>query len=115
MTSIEIISGPVVEVALQGDINIFVAARLKQELSKALELTNDIRISLAGASTLDITAIQLLWAAARHARMQGRAFTFETPCRRKFWPACMWRESHAALCWRANETRAGGHGTGGRR
>jgi ABC-type transporter Mla MlaB component len=79
VTSIEIISGPVVEVALQGDINIFVTARLKQELSKALELTNDIRLSLAGASTLDITAIQLLWAAARHARMQGRAFTFETP------------------------------------
>jgi anti-anti-sigma regulatory factor len=77
VAKIEIIAGPVIDVKLEGDVNIFVAARLKQELAKALELTNDIRISLAGASFLDITAIQLLWAAARHARMQGRTFTFE--------------------------------------
>ena len=70
---------PIVRLVLEGDITIASAAELKEKLSTALGFAREISVSLAGALSLDITAIQLFWAAARQSRPAGHPFRFEPP------------------------------------
>jgi hypothetical protein len=52
-------------IRLEGAIGIASAAELKRLLLKALEVSADVRISVEDAIDLDVTAMQLLWAAKR--------------------------------------------------
>jgi anti-anti-sigma regulatory factor len=79
LASIQIIPGPAIHVDLEGEFGIALAGELKEKLSTALAFERNISVSLAGVSTLDVTAFQLLWAAAAQARTRGRAFTFTVP------------------------------------
>lgn len=79
MSSIQLNPGPIVQLELEGEITIALAAQLKRELCAAVDMGQAIAVSLERVAMLDITAIQLLWAAARHVRMAGLAFTFISP------------------------------------
>ena len=59
---------------LEGLIDIACAAELKQLLIEALSGAKEVRVSLGKASRLDVTAVQLLWAAAREAKASGLEF-----------------------------------------
>ncbi|MGD0734212.1 MAG: STAS domain-containing protein [Terracidiphilus sp.] len=60
--------------SLEGTIDIACAADLKQLLIQALSGAKAVRVSLQKVSDLDVTAVQLLWAAAREARTSGLEF-----------------------------------------
>ncbi len=60
---------------LDGEINIASAAELKTLLVEALATGKDLRVDLERATQLDITALQLLWAAERKAAGAGSQFT----------------------------------------
>ena len=62
---------------LDGEIDIACAAELKTLLLKALGAGGEVRVALDGATELDVTAVQLLWAAAREAGRAGERFAFE--------------------------------------
>jgi len=64
-------------VALRGTIDIACAAELKALLLDGLNTQTGVRISLEGATYLDVTAFQLLWAAEQHARRSGAPFRIE--------------------------------------
>ncbi len=69
-------------IRLEGAIGIGLAGELKTLLVQALEPVQDgpakeVRIALAGATDLDVTALQLLWAAERKAKRAGVAFALE--------------------------------------
>ncbi len=66
-------------VRLEGEINIASAAGLKGVLLQALASGNELRLDFAGATELDVTALQLLWAAAREARGLGKGATLARP------------------------------------
>lgn len=72
-------TGSINLIELDGELNISSAAELKEKLLQALESGTGISVSLAGVSAVDITAVQLLWAARRQAQMAGIAFTFAPP------------------------------------
>lgn len=55
-------------IRLVGAIDISCAAELKGLLLQALAAGGEVRVSLDGAEDLDVTAVQLLWAAGREAR-----------------------------------------------
>jgi hypothetical protein len=55
-------------VRLEGVIDISSAAELKAILLEALTACRDVRLDAGEATYLDITAMQLLWAAEREAR-----------------------------------------------
>jgi anti-anti-sigma regulatory factor len=59
---------------LEGTIDIASAAELKATLVNVLETGMPIRLSLAAQADLDVTAIQLLWAAEREASASGVEF-----------------------------------------
>ena len=61
-------------IRLEGSIDIACAADLKKLLAEALASTRPPRISLDSATYLDVTAVQLLWAAAREAVASGADF-----------------------------------------
>jgi anti-anti-sigma factor len=61
-------------IRLEGAIDISSAAELKQQLVEALKGGKEVRVSLVAAIGLDVTAFQLMWAAAREARRAGIAF-----------------------------------------
>jgi anti-anti-sigma factor len=61
-------------IRLEGEITIVCAAELKKVLLDALASGNKLRLDLKGATDLDITALQLLWAAEREAQASGRSF-----------------------------------------
>jgi anti-anti-sigma regulatory factor len=61
---------------LEGAIDIASAVELKDLLLKALEPPSEVRVSLEGATDLDVTAVQLLWAAERKAKGAGVAFSY---------------------------------------
>ncbi len=61
-------------VRLSGSIDIASAAELKAALQQAFEGGNPIQISIDGISDLDVTALQLLWAARQHAAKLGVRF-----------------------------------------
>lgn len=62
-------------VRLEGGVDIACAAELKKVLLEALEAAEPVRVSLEGATHLDVTAIELLWAAEREARQSGLGFS----------------------------------------
>lgn len=61
---------------LEGEIDISVAAELKAALLKAIAAGKTIRISAEAVTELDVTALQLLWAAERAAREGGTRLIF---------------------------------------
>ena len=67
------------EIRVSGAINIASAADWKKCLLDALAGGAEIRLRLEMASELDITALQLLWAAEREARALGTRFTVVAP------------------------------------
>lgn len=62
-------------VRLEGEINIALAAELKTLLLQTLACGKDLHLDIEGVSELDVTALQLLWAARRDARGAGLKFT----------------------------------------
>lgn len=62
-------------IRLEGEMNIASAAELKAALLRGLDCGTELRVYLAGATALDVTALQLLWAAEREARRSGHLFT----------------------------------------
>jgi hypothetical protein len=64
------------EIRLEGAVDIACAAELKKLLLQALESGKELRVSLERAICLDVTAVQLFWAAGCEARRLGLGFTF---------------------------------------
>jgi len=62
-------------VRLDGAINIASAAELKTVLLQALASGVEVRVEVERAVELDVTALQLLWAAGREASATGTPFT----------------------------------------
>jgi anti-anti-sigma regulatory factor len=59
------------QLRLEGDVGIGCAAEFKGLLEQALGSGCAVRILLEGATDLDVTAVQLLWAAGRKAKGSG--------------------------------------------
>jgi len=59
----------------EGDVNISSAAELKQLLLRALAHGKEIHVDLGCVTEVDITALQLLWAAEREAKGAGVGFS----------------------------------------
>lgn len=66
-------------IRLEGEVNIADAAQLKEVLLTALREGGGTRISLKTATGLDVTAVQLLWAAEREARASGMVLALDGP------------------------------------
>ncbi|MGD0732610.1 MAG: STAS domain-containing protein [Terracidiphilus sp.] len=64
-------------IRLQGAIDAGCAVELKRLLVEGLKPDVELRVSLAAAASLDVTTMQLLWAAARQAKATGAAFALE--------------------------------------
>jgi anti-anti-sigma factor len=64
-------------IRLQGAIDIGCAAELKGLLTDGLKAGGGLRISLDEVTGADVTALQLLWAAAREARKSDVDFAIE--------------------------------------
>ncbi len=62
-------------IRLAGNVDINCAAELKRMLIETISSEKELRVDLANATDLDITAIQLLWAAAREADKLGVSFS----------------------------------------
>ena len=62
-------------IRLEGAIDIAAAAELKDLLLKACGSGKEVRVALDGATDLDVTAVQSIWAARRSAEGAGLAFT----------------------------------------
>jgi len=62
-------------IQLEDDIDVTCAAEFKQLLMEAFTARKDIQVNLDRAGDLDVTAMQLLWAAAREARKAGTSFS----------------------------------------
>ncbi len=65
--------------SLEGAMDIASAAELKERLVEVLNAGLEVRVSLAGATALDVTAVELLWAAAREAKQSGLGFLLAEP------------------------------------
>jgi anti-anti-sigma regulatory factor len=59
---------------LEGEIDITCSAELKRMLIEAIASGKEVQVDLAPASDLDVTAVQLLWAASREAEKAGASF-----------------------------------------
>ena len=59
---------------LRGKIGITDAAELKRKLLEALTEGKDLRMDLEGATEMDVTTLQLLWATEREARKLSVGF-----------------------------------------
>ncbi len=66
-------------IRLEGEISIGLATELKAALLQALASGTEVRLNLEHATELDITALQLLWAAEREARKSGKACELVAP------------------------------------
>jgi len=64
-------------IRLEGAVDIGSAAEFRQLLIDVLNQGDAIEISLRGATELDITAMQLLWAAGKAARGAGTGFALD--------------------------------------
>lgn len=64
---------------LEGDLTIASAPELKERLLEAVKSGKAIAVSLAGVRSLDITSIQLLWAACRQCQAEGGSLTLTAP------------------------------------
>ena len=63
-------------IRLQGDVDISCSAELKATLLEALASPKAVRVDLGQATDFDVTAVQLLWAAAREAAQRGEPLSF---------------------------------------
>jgi anti-anti-sigma regulatory factor len=61
-------------VRLEGDIDVTCSTELKRTLIEAISSGKEVQIDLAQAGDLDVTAIQLLWAAKREAEKAALPF-----------------------------------------
>lgn len=59
---------------LAGAIDLGCAAELKAALVQALDCSRQITVSAAALTSVDVTAVQLLWAAQRAAGQRGMGF-----------------------------------------
>jgi ABC-type transporter Mla MlaB component len=66
-------------IRLEGAVDISCAAELKMLMLQALKSEKEVRISLEHVTDLDVTAIQLLWAVGREARVSGVDLTLTGP------------------------------------
>ena len=64
---------------LEGPIDIACAAELKQMFLDALKPGCAVHVQLVDVTDLDVTAVQLLWAARRAARASNQPFTIAGP------------------------------------
>jgi anti-anti-sigma factor len=64
-------------VRLEGIIDIALAAEFKQTLLEALTGSKPVLVALDSCKEMDVTAVQLLWAAEREARSLNLGFTLE--------------------------------------
>ena len=64
-------------IRLEGAIDVGCAAELKELLMEKLKSASAVYVALESATGLDITAVQLLWAAAREAQRVGVEFVFK--------------------------------------
>jgi anti-anti-sigma regulatory factor len=62
---------------LDGQIDIASAAELKQAMLDAISAGKKVSLSLQRVTDLDVTAVQLIWAAQREARSAGIEFAFD--------------------------------------
>jgi anti-anti-sigma regulatory factor len=62
---------------LQGTVDIASAAELKQILTDELGPGKSLRVSLSNSTGLDVTAVQLLYAAHRAAKATGTDFAYQ--------------------------------------
>ena len=62
-------------IRLKGVIDITTAAEFKKLLFQACGSGKDVRVVLDGVTDLDVTAVELIWAARRSAEGAGVAFT----------------------------------------
>lgn len=62
-------------IRLDGAIDIASAVEFKKLLLQALGSGKEIRVALDGATDMDVTAVQLIWAARRASERVGVAFT----------------------------------------
>jgi anti-anti-sigma regulatory factor len=60
---------------LSGDINVAGSAELKQVFVQAFSTGKGVQLDFSAATSLDTAAVQLLWAAARHAEKTNTALT----------------------------------------
>jgi len=66
-------------IRLEGEVGIAEAGALKEVLVEALRERRQARISLKTATGLDVTAVQLLWAAEREAHASGIVLALDGP------------------------------------
>jgi anti-anti-sigma factor len=59
----------------EGSIDIAVAAELKDSLQEAIALGKPVELNLSDSTYMDITALQLFWAAVQSAKGSGTSFT----------------------------------------
>jgi anti-anti-sigma regulatory factor len=64
-------------IQLEGVVDIASASQIKSTLLEAMKTRREIRISVDKVTDLDVTAVQLLWAAKREAKRLGVSFAFE--------------------------------------
>ncbi len=56
---------------LEGEIDVTCSAELKRALIEAISSGKEVQLDLTQASDLDVTAVQLVWAAKREADKSG--------------------------------------------
>ena len=66
-------------IRLEGAIDIGCAVELKSLLLQALDSGSEVRVSLEAVADLDVTAVELLWAAGRQAKAKGVNFSLTGP------------------------------------
>jgi ABC-type transporter Mla MlaB component len=66
-------------IRLEGEVGIASAAELKELLLQALVSGKQVQVSLQSVTDLDVTAVELLWAARRQAKTSSVAFAFDGP------------------------------------
>lgn len=64
-------------ISLSGAVDIRCAAELKNVLVEALSLKRGLHVDLTGVTEVDVTALQLLWAAELEARASGTELTLD--------------------------------------
>jgi anti-anti-sigma regulatory factor len=64
---------------IDGEATISISVSLKEHLVHALALEAPVYIDLNGITDVDITALQLFWAAHREAESLGKELTFSSP------------------------------------
>ena len=74
-------------IRLEGAIDIACAAELKTIFLDALTSGNPVGVALDGCTDLDVTAVQLLWAAEREARALSVSFALSGPVPEPVWAA----------------------------